>query len=44
MGNRMFIVHVTDDMMWPRKVKVMTQYARTQYFEISWWCYLATLL
>ena len=37
--------HVTDEVMWPRKIRGMTPlYAyRAQYVENTWRCYLATI-
>jgi len=35
--------HVTDDVTWPRKVKLDPNTLRAQYLENSWSCYLATI-
>jgi len=36
--------HVTDEVMWPRKVKLVTpKKLRAQYLENSQGCYLATI-
>jgi len=35
--------HVTDDVTWLRKVKLVTPICLTQYLKNSWRCYLATI-
>jgi len=35
--------HVTDDVTWPRKVKLVTSIRLQRNLEKSWRCYLATI-